>query len=77
MMKKQLFFLVFASIFLSSCGGSSSSESITDLSRMDRVEIKERKQISVDSVIEKIDYVKLGDTQKPYSFSIGQETFKR
>ena len=29
---------------------------------MDRVEITEQKQISVDSVIEKIDYVKLGDT---------------
>ena len=65
-MKHSFGVLIFASLLFSSCndrtGASISSESITDLSRMDRVEIKERKQISVDSVIEKIDYVKLGDT---------------
>ena len=65
-MKHSFGVLIFASLLFSSCndrtGASISSESITDLSRMDRVEIKERKQISVDSVIEKIDYVKLGNT---------------
>jgi len=65
-MKHSFGVLIFASLLFSSCndrtGASISSESITDLSRMDRVEIKEQKRISVDSVIEKIDYVKLGDT---------------
>ena len=59
-------FFLLSCIFLYSCADKSSSGpngSInTDLSRLDRVEIKEQQKISIDSVIEKIEYVKLGNT---------------
>ena len=61
-MKLYSFALFFASLLLYSCGGNSSSNSNGDLSQMDRVEIKDQQQIPVDSVIEKIDYIKLGKT---------------
>ena len=54
-------FLILAGIFLCACGGGIGSTS-SDLSKMDRVEIKEQQKISVDSVIKKIEYVKLGNT---------------
>ena len=48
------------------CRGGAGSDTIgstsSDLSKMDRVEIKEQQKISVDSVIKKIEYVKLGNT---------------
>ena len=61
-MKHYSFALIFASILLYSCGGNGTSNSTGDLSRMDRVEIKDQRKISVDSIIEKIDYIKLGKT---------------
>ena len=61
-MKHYSFALIFASILLYSCGGNGTSNSTGDLSRMDRVEIKEQRKIMVDSIVEKIDYVKLGET---------------
>ena len=61
-MKHYSFALIFASILLYSCGGNGTSNSTGDLSRMDRVEIKDQRQIMTDSIIEKIDYVKLGET---------------
>ena len=61
-MKHYSFALIFASILLYSCGGNGTSNSTGDLSRMDRVEIKDQRKISVDSIVEKIDYVKLGET---------------
>ena len=61
-MKLYSFTLIFAGLLLYSCGDNSSSNSTGDLSQMDRVEIKDQRQIPVDSVIEKIDYVKLGET---------------
>ena len=61
-MKHYSFALIFASILLYSCGDNSSSNSTGDLSRMDRVEIKDQRKIMVDSIVEKIDYVKLGET---------------
>ena len=61
-MKHYSFALIFASILLYSCGGNGTSNSTGDLSRMDRVEIKDQRKIMVDSIVEKIDYVKLGET---------------
>ena len=54
--------LIFTGLLLYSCEGNSSSNSNGDLSRMDRVEIKDQRKIMTDSIIEKIDYVKLGET---------------
>ena len=66
-MKHYSFLLVFVSLLLfCACGNKTdsptSSMTSTDLSRMDRVEIKEQRKIMVDSIVEKIDYVKLGET---------------
>ena len=66
-MKHYSFLLVFVSLLLfCACGNKTdsptSSMTSTDLSRMDRVEIKDQRKISVDSIVEKIDYVKLGET---------------
>ena len=65
-MKNYFSFILAASIFLCSCGNHSGSGVIGsingDLSRMDRVEIKEQRTFELDSVIEKIEYVKLGNT---------------
>ena len=61
-MKHYSFALIFAGLLLYSCGGNGTSNSTGDLSRMDRVEIKEQRKIMVDSIVEKIDYVKLGET---------------
>ena len=61
-MKHYSFALIFAGLLLYSCGGNGTSNSTGDLSRMDRVEIKDQRKISVDSIVEKIDYVKLGET---------------
>ena len=61
-MKHYSFALIFAGLLLYSCGDNGTSNSNGDLSRMDRVEIKDQQQIPVDSVIEKIDYIKLGKT---------------
>ena len=61
-MKLYSFALIFAGLLLYSCGDNSSSNSTGDLSRMDRVEIKDQRKSSVDSIVEKIDYVKLGET---------------
>ena len=55
------FFLILASILLYACGNDTGS-TYSDIPGMDRVEIKERQKISMDSVIAKIDYIKLGDT---------------
>lgn len=54
--------LIFVGLLLYSCRDNGTSNSNGDLSRMDRVEIKDQRQIPVDSVFEKIDYVKLGET---------------
>ena len=66
-MKLYSFALIFVSLLLlSACGNKTdsptSSMTSTDLSRMDRVEIKDQRKIMVDSIVEKIDYVKLGET---------------
>ena len=61
-MKLYSFALIFAGLLLYSCGNNGTSNSTGDLSRMDRVEIKDQRKISVDSIIEKIDYIKLGKT---------------
>ena len=61
-MKHYFFALIFAGLLLYSCGDNSSSNSTGDLSRMDRVEIKDQRKIMVDSIVEKIDYIKLGKT---------------
>ena len=65
-MKNYFSFILAASIFLCSCGNHSGSGVVGsingDLSRMDRVEIKEQRTFELDSVIEKIEYVKLGNT---------------
>ena len=66
-MKHYSFLLVFVSLLLfCACGNKTdsptSSMTSTDLSRMDRVEIKDQRKIMVDSIVEKIDYVKLGET---------------
>ena len=61
-MKHYSFALIFAGLLLYSCGGNGTSNSTGDLSRMDRVEIKDQRKSSVDSIIEKIDYIKLGKT---------------
>ena len=66
-MKHHSFLLVIVGLLLFyACGNKTdsptSSMTSTDLSQMDRVEIKDQRQIPVDSVIEKIDYVKLGET---------------
>ena len=61
-MKLYSFALIFAGLLLYSCGDNSSSNSTGDLSRMDRVEIKDQRKSSVDSIVEKIDYVKLSKT---------------
>ena len=61
-MKLYSFTLIFVGLLLYSCGDNSSSNSTGDLSRMDRVEIKDQRKIMVDSIVEKIDYVKLGET---------------
>ena len=55
---KNYFYLILASIFLCSCGGGSGSGVVgtidEDLSRMDRVEIKEQRPFALDSIIAKI-----------------------
>ena len=66
-MKHYSFLLVFVSLLLfCACGNKTdsptSSMTSTDLSRMDRVEIKDQRKIMVDSIVEKINYVKLGKT---------------
>ena len=61
-MKLYSFALIFAGLLLYSCGDNNSSNSTGDLSRMDRVEIKDQRKSSVDSIVEKIDYVKLSKT---------------
>ena len=58
---KNYFLLILAGIFLYACGRGTGSTN-SDIPGMDRVKIKEQQKNSVDSIIAKIDYIKLGDT---------------
>ena len=61
-MKHYFFALIFASLLLYSCGHGPNNNESSDSNTLQVVVVPEQADMPIDSIIEKVDYIKLGDT---------------